>query len=52
MRTFTIIATRQQYGRVSFKMEVCITVEARTLFDAYKAIRTDPAFKNAHLRPE
>jgi len=51
MRLFTVIATREQRGRVSFEMEVRITVEARTLQDAFKSIRKEPAFRGAYLRP-
>jgi len=51
-RLFTIIATLRATGRVSFDTEVRITVEARTLHDAYRAVRELPQFKHAHLRPE
>jgi len=52
MKLFTIIATRQQSGRVSFEMEVRVTVEAATLHEAYRLIRAVPQFKHAYLRPE
>lgn len=52
MTVFRIIATRQQHGRVAYEMEARIDVEARTLSDAYKAIRALPEFKGAFLRPE
>ena len=51
MRQYTIIATRSEYGRVEFRMEVRITVLANTLSEAYKEVRKRPEFRSAFLQP-
>lgn len=52
MRRFVIIATSRQFGRVSYEMTARIELDAVSLSEAYRAVRTINEFRRAHLRPE
>ncbi|MFM0165662.1 hypothetical protein PQR39_35170 [Paraburkholderia sediminicola] len=56
MSLFVIIATTRRIGLTARVAQIELTarleVQAGTLHDAYRTVRTIPEFKHAHLRPE
>lgn len=50
MRSFVVIANIRQYGNVEFDASIRIVVQARSINDAYKAVRNISAFKHAFLK--